>query len=1197
MDTTPGQSKLYSLLSPILLDQAQRWQRGDKVLAEFYLDQNPLLRSNQDALLDLIYNEILLRQKHAEAPRLEDYLQRFPELALPLEVQFAVERAMAEPDDSPGTIPGSPGSRTLLQAAVLGRSAVGAQEDPGTIAGYEIVAELGRGAMGVVYQAWQKKLHRMVALKMVLAGSQASAVELARFRTEAEAVARLQHPNIVQVHEVGEQDGRPFLALEFVDGGSLAQKLQGAPLPARPAAQLIEILARAAHEAHQKGIVHRDLKPANILLQRKSVSSLAGGRPMSEPERVPADSDCGLRIADYEPKITDFGLAKLLIGGAGQTQTGVILGTPTYMAPEQASGRPMEVGQGADIYALGAMLYELLTGRPPFRGETVTDTLQQILLQEPVPPRRLQPKVPRDLETICLKCLNKETWRRYPTAHELADELDRFLHHHPIRARPVGAWVRLGRWCRRNPALAAVTGLALTTLLAAIAVAVSFALYQRSAAERLAGTLNEVESQREQALWQQHQAELAAAQLALTQGVTLCAHGEPELGILWLARSMEMMPAGTEDRRASIRRLVGAWSRDLSPLKKVIATDNIIRAVAYRADGKVVLSGGLDHTARLWDVATGKPLDPVFRHGQPITAVAFVDTRRVMTAGVDGTAQLWDAATGQRLGLPLSHDAEVTCLAISPDGKTVATGSLDHKARLWDVDKGKLIGQPLQHLDLVRAVAFSPGGDKLLTGSADKLARIWEVPTGKLLTERLVHQAMVRAVAWGPDGTLATGGQDQTIQFWNAQGQPLGSPLPHGAGVSAMAFSPDGQLLLSGSSDHTAQVWEVRTGKRLGPRLQHAAGVLAVAFSPDGQTVLTGGYDQQLRLWQRTAVEAPAVLPHPKLPAALAYRPDGKRLVTGSWDSWVRQWDVDTGKPLGDLLRHSRSVYALAWSSDGKLLLTGSRDNTARLWDAETGQPQGQVLEHPSPVRAVAFSPDNRSVLTGCEDRRARLWDLATGRPRDWSCPHRDMVTTVAFSPDGGTFVTVSKDWNAQRWNARTGEPLGSVLYQEDMVLAAAFDPNGKTILMGGWDRLAHFCDADTGTLLPTSLPHQGIVRAVAFSPDGKMVLTGSGDKTARLWDVVTGQPLGSPLPHQGAIQAVAFSPTGRTVATSSTDNNVRIWRVPAPVPGDTRHVAAWAQVLTGMELDAAGGIRWLPGPSWQERCQSLGPGPAWPLP
>jgi serine/threonine-protein kinase len=349
-----------------------------------------------------------------------------------------------------------------------------APERPGpaglpVVAGYEILGLLGRGGMGVVYQARQLKGSRVVALKMIRGGAGAEPRDLTRFRTEAEAVARLRHPHVVEIHEVGEQDGWAYFALEFVPGGSLARQLAGRPQPAEPSARLVETLARAMAHAHERGIVHRDLKPANVLLRRKSEIR----NPKSETAEE-SGSDFGFRISDFEPKISDFGLAKRLDTEPGtptprdQTQTGEVLGTPSYLAPEQTWGRPGKVGPEVDTYALGAILYECLTGRPPFQAATPLDTLLAVRSDEPVPPRRLVPSVPRDLDTICLKCLQKEPRRRYPSAGALAEDLRRFLAGEPVLARPASAWERAVRWARRRKAvaaLAAVSGAAVLSLM------------------------------------------------------------------------------------------------------------------------------------------------------------------------------------------------------------------------------------------------------------------------------------------------------------------------------------------------------------------------------------------------------------------------------------------------------------------------------------------------------------------------------------------------------------------------------------------------------------------------------------------------------------------------------------------------------------------------------------------------------------
>ena len=586
------------------------------------------------------------------------------------------------------------------------------------VPGYEILDEVGRGGMGVVYRARQVKADRWVALKMILAGAHASAADLARFRTEAESVARLQHPHIVPVYEVGEHEGRPYFSMEFCGGGSLADRLAGTPFPSREAARWVEVLARAMHAAHEKGIVHRDLKPANVLLTEEGT-----------------------------PKITDFGLAKKL-DEAGVTSTGAVMGTPSYMAPEQAGGRSNEIGPATDVYALGAILYELLTGRPPFRAATALDTILQVVSDEPVPPRRLQPKVPRDLETICLKCLAKTPAKRYTTAAELADDLRRWLRHEPIKARPVGTLGRALKWMRRKPGVAA---------LLAILVLVS------------AGGLALV-------LWQWGEAVSARRQTEGINGDLTKRESELRDAVGLLQEEQKKVQA--ENRRAE----TALYAIQLDLAQRELLADHYVRA-------EELLRGTRREFRRFeFDYLRGL-LERRFRrlsgHRGPILAVAFSpDGRLFASADLHGTVKVWDMPSARCRYTFEKQNRGVTTLAFSPDSKRLAdgTGGLQQQpgvVRIWDLNTGTIDLRLSKHKGPVEAVAFSPDGN-LLAVAANEAAfenaaafyrrgevTLWDAKTGEQRRKFRGHgEERVNSVVFFPNGRLVVSGGGKVIKVW-----------------------------------------------------------------------------------------------------------------------------------------------------------------------------------------------------------------------------------------------------------------------------------------------------------------------------------------------------------------------------------------------------------------------------------------------
>jgi WD40 repeat protein len=1070
-------------LVEVLVLQRHAWKRGERPTLEQLLDAHPHLRDSADAVLDMVYNEVMLREEGGEKPTLADYVGRFPHLAAELRAQFEVDGALTDlPPQGPSTVP-----------------ATGPATDPDALPrleGCDLLDELGRGAMGTVYRGWQRAAKRPVAVKL-LAGD----VPAGRVRNEVQAASRLHHPHIVAVYEVKEHEGRPALVLEYVEGGNLAQKLGGKPVAPADAAHLVEQLARAMAYAHGRGVVHRDLKPSNVLLS---------GGPDAPLSRC-------------EPKIGDFGLAKMTEDSPHLTRTSDILGTPSYMAPEQTGGEAKSVGPLADVYALGAVLYECLTGRPPFVGQGMLDTLEQVRRQEPVPPSRLNPAVPGDLDVICLKCLHKTPGRRYASADQLADDLHRFQTGEPIRARRVGLPERAWKWAKKRPMAAALGGV--TAVVSAALIVGAVVVGQVLRRER---------------------------DLAVRQAAELEDRLRQTRGLLYTAQLLRV-----------------AALRDADPAQALAMLDDPARCPEdLRCFSWAVLRG----LCKPYREAHSHPGPPAVRFAASADGKAFA----TLAAGGEVT---WEGGGTTVLG--------AKAIAISPEGRWLAVGDVAGRVRvidltssaepvtittrgavgglalssggrtltvngaggvgLYDLRTGKARRTFKEPTDPQSPPALSADGTMLACTLRNETIQLWDTRTGRPLTVMKGMAAPVRSLAFHPDGrTVAAGAADGVVRLWETEGGSEVDSLAAGIGaVVGLAFHPSRRVIALAGAGHDEDeraadidLWDLTLRRGLGPLRGHG-GAVGVAFTDAGATLRTVGENREEKQW-----DFPGDLT--RLP--LGGHADGPIALGASHIAWVarveRPGGVTDEVMLFDRARaaqrrmptRGRRVLALAIPADGGFVVTGSgtpgEPGEALVWDPVRGWPIQVLPGHAAAVVAVACSADGARVAIGCADGTVRLWAL-DGSKELWV---RSLGSApAALAIDGATVAAVGGTAFAA-WHA-DGTEIKRV---EVSARARCLALRGRVAVSGGGGGVVTLIDLD-GAAEPVPTPF-GAVTALALSPDGRTLAVGGAGSAVRLWDVATGQERLALPGHRGGACFVGFAPAGDVLLSASRAGEMRLW-------------------------------------------------------
>ena len=1066
-----------------------------------------------------------------------------------------------------------------------------------TVGRFVVRGKLGAGAFGTVYRAFDPQLQREVALKVPNAGVLDSPKRVERFLREARSAANLTHPHIVPVFDAGQDGERYYIASAFIDGKSLADTIPEGGTDFRRAATLARELAEALGYAHGQGVVHRDVKPANCLV----------------------DAADGLHLADFglAAKSDDTSEAKL-------TNDGAVLGTPAYMAPEQAAGQQGEAKPASDQYAVGVVLYELLTGRTPFTGPPAV-VIYNVLNIEPDRPSSVRSSIPRDLETICTKAMAKRPEDRYADCEALADDLRRWLDDEPIVARRLRRTERVVRWARKNKAVAAAAGvttaaLALVAVVSTIAAALAFQAETDQArlrtdadrqASRATAEAGRAATEADRARTAEQAAVREAAEATLRHGTSVCDSGRSGFGLLLLAHGLEAaVKSGDKSLAEAYRWNLGAWSAEHPELVRMYDHPGSIEAADFSPDGRFVHVGGSDGMVRTWDWDHGVEVGGPLAHPAGIRDLAILtEPDRLGTTCSDGRFRVWDLTTRKEIAAgPIGPSGASPGgnlkMATDPNGGRVVVGTWASGAVLLSstsAEQLRTLRAPDNPQSPVEAIAFFSDG-RTLTVDNLAVARIWnqtgdEVVGGPF--ESSDRGVRTSAAGTSMNGRVFAAGHmhDSIVRFFTtADGEPAGE-VPHTNQVRKISVSPDGNLWATASEDTTVRLWSQSARQLVGPPLRHEAAVRAASFSPDGTRLVTGTTLGRVRIWSINA-RPDLLLRHPDRVNALAFDPTGDRLLTSTCYSrcFVSLWDLSTGRPTVRERANSGWPVVGGFADDGLSAVvalnntSGHRGGSVYRWGLGGPLDADPIVRHPDEIWQLGLAPGGGRAVLGSwyarppKGQNARVFDPDAREYVGEPVQYAGAVLATAFGPDGRQLLTGSRDGRFELSDPDTVIPLQPRQDYGAEVYAVAFSRSGREIAVGGADWAVRRYDAATLALAGRpAIQHLGTVSGIGYAFEDRILVTASMDGSTRLWHAATGHSIGPPHYHHKPIIALAVDSDGRQVATGGADAIARVWDIPEPPPVGSTDWYADTERRTGLTLDGDS-TRVLTVDEWQQR-------------